>query len=80
MLALILDTIPASVWAALGGLGAFVAALLGARHMGVKSAETEAAKQHAKKYQATRERMENAGNDDLSDDAVHQRLRDRAKR
>ena len=78
MIALILDAIPAPVWAGLAAFLAFVAAWFAGRRGGTKAAENKAALNGAAAYQKTMEAMADAGNDDLGDDDVRRRLRDRA--
>ena len=78
MTALILNAIPGEVWAALGAIVAAVVAWLVGRRGGVRAARVGAKNQAAQDYRETTERMRDAGEDYLADDAVLERLRERA--
>jgi hypothetical protein len=80
MTALILNAIPGEVWAALGAIVAAVVAWFGVRRSGAKAERAKVEGDNAAAYRKTMEAMQNAGNDDLDDDTVRKRLRDRAKR
>jgi len=76
--------IPAWLNRAVAGLVAGVVLLWGAwvmgRRDGTQANKAKAAAKAAGAYRKTTEAMQNAGNDDLDDDTVRKRLRDRAKR
>jgi len=80
MIALIINAIPAPVWAALAGMVAVAVAWLTGRRSGAQRTKTKAAEKAAETYRATSEAMNNAdtGNSDGSGDADW--LRKRGKR
>ena len=70
MINLILNAIPAPVWAALGGMAAFAVAWLSGRSAGARGAKTEAAKQRAddlQKAKEVRDEVDGISNNDVSD-------------
>ena len=80
MIALILNAIPAPVWAALVGMVAVAAAWLGGRRDGAQRTKIKAAEKDAKEYRETAERMHNADTGSGDDDDNVKWLRDRSKR
>jgi len=72
--------IAGELWAVLAAIVAAVAAWLVARRSGATAERDKLKRNNAEAYRKTTEAMQDAGNDDLDDDAIRQRLRDRAKR
>jgi hypothetical protein len=80
VIALLLDAIPAPVWAALVGMVAIAAAWLTGRRDGAQRTKTKAAEKAAESYRATSEAMHNADTGSGDDDDNVKWLRDRSKR
>lgn len=72
--------IPGEVWSGLIALVSFIAAMLGARFFGVKSAKKSAELRNAKAYQKTMERMNEEADAKFDVNDSTQWLRDRSKR
>ena len=75
MIALIAQYVPASMWSALAGLAAILGAWAIGRRDGGVAARNKAKAATDAAYRSTTERMNDAGNDNLDDDAIRERLR-----
>ena len=80
MIAIIINAIPAPVWAALAAIFAAGVSWLIGRRDGAQAAKTKAAEKAAESYRATSEAMHNADTGSGDDDDNVKWLRDRSKR
>jgi hypothetical protein len=74
MIALALEYLPGAFWAGLGALGAFLAAIIAARQMGVKSAKLDAERRNTKSLQTAKDTSDEI--DGIANDDVRKRLRE----